>query len=83
MKRRKWTADEFGQLFDVYPSFGVADLPYRLSRSEDSITAMARRFGLRSRNHRRHQAASRIQNRGFRVFPESDSSRVGIVQKSR
>lgn len=67
MTRKKWSAEEFKQLFQHYPETGLTKLVGVINRSEDSITAMARRFGLKSANHRRHQVESRLRNSAGRI----------------
>ena len=61
MSRRQWTAHEIGLLSVRYPEKGLTGLAGMLDRSEDSITSMAKRLGLRSLNRHRNQVMSRLR----------------------
>jgi hypothetical protein len=66
MPRRQWSAQEIRLLADKYPEKGLACLAKSLDRSEDSITSMATRLGLRSENRHRHQAQARVKKAAIR-----------------
>ena len=64
MSRRQWAAHEIRLLAARYPEKGLAGLASILNRSDDSITSMAKRLGLRSLNRHRNQVMSRLRARG-------------------
>lgn len=63
MPGQKWTATELRLLTAEYPTKGLAPVVKALGRSDDAVTGMARRLGLRSCNHFQHQARSRATRR--------------------
>lgn len=63
MPRRQWTATEIRLLAAKYPEEGLAPLVKLLPRSEDSITSMASRLGLRSQHRHRNQAQGRSRKK--------------------
>ena len=67
MSRRKWSANDLA-ILAAYPDGGIAQLARRLGRSEDSVSGMARRAGLRigpSMRFRSRAAGSRSVNAHF------------------
>jgi hypothetical protein len=61
MSGRRWRADEIEVLFR-YPDEGTS-LAAVLGRSEDSVTSLARKLGLRAKNRVARLVAARQKNR--------------------
>lgn len=59
MPRRKWTGNDIA-ILETYPQIGAAKIARELDRSEDSVTSMARRMGLRAMDPRLQQARTRV-----------------------
>jgi hypothetical protein len=59
MPRRTWDSREIRELARRYPEEGLSPLTGLLQRSPDSISSMAKRLGLRSRNRYQHLVRSR------------------------
>lgn len=74
MTRRQWTAHEIQLLAFYYPRWGLASGVEGIDRTADSIISMAKRLGLRSRNHHKNQARSRIRKR--RLVPHVVDGKV-------
>jgi len=73
--RRQWTAAEIESLFR-YPEEGTS-LASLLGRSEDAVTSLARRLGLRARNRVARLVAARRKNRVPSKTPDSSSEPRG------
>ena len=80
MKGRKWRSQEIQALLR-YPEEGAALLAAELGRSEDAVTSLATRLGLRSRTRHHRQALSlALKNRSVNVhFFETMSAAVAYV----
>ncbi len=61
MPRRRWSSAEIEVLL-AYPEKGIA-LAAVLNRTEDAVTSLARKLGLRALNRVARQVASRKRNR--------------------
>jgi hypothetical protein len=60
MARRIWNPTDIKTVVERYPEEGPGQLAALLDRSEDSVTGLARRFGLRSVHRRERQVRSRV-----------------------
>jgi hypothetical protein len=59
MPRRTWSLEEIKRVAERYPEEGPTRLAQLFHRSDDSVTSLARRFGLRSTHRRTRQASTR------------------------